>query len=308
MIPAFAAPLRPRSPTRMAFLYVPNGIVMDEWTPQRAARGRHAAAGELPRIIGALAPYRNDVHDAQRPDVERRPRAGRRSGRSRPRGRGLSHRRASQKDLRQGHPGRRLDGPDRGARSWKAQTRFASLELGCEEGIQGGNCDNGYSCAYSNSISWRTPSSPNAAGDPPARRLRAAVRRGGRGARSARRARQELYEKSILDVVLEDAQTAARRRSAAPIAASWTSICTAIREIEKRIQKTERTERAAADRPRRAVRSVPTDFDEHARIMFDLMTLAFQTDSTRVVTFLLGIEQSPRSYARRSASPKPITD
>src|SRR4026209_2373537 len=83
-------------------------------------------------------------------------------------------------------------------------TRFASLELGCEEGIQGGNCDNGYSCAYSNSISWRTPSTPN----PPEIRPRAVFERlfgspeldPGPG----RRARMERYHGSILDSVMED--------------------------------------------------------------------------------------------------------
>ena len=112
------------------------------------------------------------------------------------------------------------------AQKLEGATRFASIELGCEEGVQGGNCDNGYSCAYSNSISWRTPSSPM----PPEIRPRAVFERlfGSVDAERdpKRRARQELYQKSVLDVVLEDARRL-RVRSAAPTGASSTNTCTA---------------------------------------------------------------------------------
>ena len=104
------------------------------------------------------------------------------------------------------------------ARAVGGATRFASLELGCEEGIQGGNCDNGYSCAYSNSISWRTPSTPN----PPEVRPRAVFERLFGSGEVERdpvvRARQEKYEKSVLDSVLGDAKRleGVRRRHRPP--------------------------------------------------------------------------------------------
>ena len=95
----------------MAFLYVPNGIVMEDWTP--AGGLGSTPLGDLPRISRALAPYRDDlmILSGLTSDAGRAHR--RWPGRSRPRGRGLPDRRASEEDVRQGHPGRRLDGSDR---------------------------------------------------------------------------------------------------------------------------------------------------------------------------------------------------
>jgi hypothetical protein len=180
------------------------------------------------------------------------------------------------------------------AASIGSATRFASLELGCEEGIQGGNCDNGYSCAYSNSISWRTPATPN----PPEIRPRAVFERlfgtGDIERDPVKRARQEKYDRSVLDAVLADAGRLEGQLGAAD-KRKLDEYMYAVRDIETRIQRTERQSaiNPAMDRPSP---SVPENYGEHTRIMFDLMTVAFQTDSTRVITFLMAIEQSNRAY------------
>ena len=292
MSPAFAASTPP--PTRMAFLYVPNGIVMNEWTPQGQAAGAGALPEELPRITRALAPYRNDCMML----------SGLTSNGGRALGDGPGdHGRAGAAYLTGVHP-KKTYGKDIhtgismdqvAAQKLEGATRFASIELGCEEGVQGGNCDNGYSCAYSNSISWRAPSSPM----PPEIRPRAVFERLFGSVDTERdpkrRARQELYQKSILDVVLEDA----RRLEGALGGADRRKLdeyLHGIREIESRIQKMERENVRVVPAVPAPPASVPTDFAQHARIMMDLLTLAFQTDSTRVATLLLGIEQSPRSY------------
>ena len=176
-----------------------------------------------------------------------------------------------------------------------SQTRFASLELGCEEGIQGGNCDNGYSCAYSNSISWRTPSTPN----PPEIRPRAVFERlfgAGEIERDPGEAREER------EVPEERARFGARRMRSGSRRAVGVSdrrkldeYLYAVRDIETRIQKTE-SESALNPEMDRPSPSVPENYNEHTRIMFDLMTTAFQTDSTRIITFLMAIEQSNRAY------------
>src|SRR5260370_27379697 len=151
----------PASPCRMAFLYVPNGIIMDQWVPTRQP-GVTPLPAELPRVSSALAPFRNDVMIL--------------GGLTQNGGRALGdgpgdHGRAGASYLTCVHP-KKTNGRDLqasvsvdqiAAQRLQGKTRFASLELGCEEGVQGGSCDNGYSCAYSNSISWRTPSSPNPA-------------------------------------------------------------------------------------------------------------------------------------------------
>jgi hypothetical protein len=288
MSPAFAATAG--APNRMAFLYVPNGIVMDEWTPKGQTAGPAALPEELPRITRALAPYRNDITIL----------SGLTSNGGRALGDGPGdHGRAGAAYLTGVHP-KKTYGKDIhtgismdqvAAQKLEGRTRFASLELGCEEGVQGGNCDNGYSCAYSNSISWRTPSSPM----PPEIRPRAVFERLFGDADAMRDPKRRLYEKSVLDVVLE----VARRLQGSLGGADRRKLdeyLHGIREIETRIQKTEQeTARAAPTAPAPSA-SVPTNFAEHARIMMDLLAMAFQTDSTRVATMLLGIEQSPRSY------------
>jgi hypothetical protein len=292
MYPAFvsAAAQKALAVNRMAFLYVPNGIVMEAWTP--AGDVGSTPLGELPRITSALAPYRGDLLML----------SGLTSDGGRAHGDGPGdHGRAGAAYLTGVHP-RKTYGKDLktgvsmdqvAARQLESKTRFGSLELGCEEGIQGGNCDNGYSCAYSNSISWRTENTPN----PPEISPRAVFERlFGRvddEKDPARRQRQSEYRRSILDLVLGDVrslQTSLGGEDRRKLDEYFTSI----RDVEKRIQSVEHNNTAAPTEAPSA--SIPTDFEEHARLMLDLMLLAFQTDATRVVTVLMGIEQSPRNY------------
>jgi len=282
------------APCRAAFLYVPNGIIMDQWLPAGLSKmpGSVALPGELPRVSSALLPFRDDILML--------------GGLTQNGGRALGdgpgdHGRAGANYLTCVHP-KKTNGRDLhtgisvdqiAARRLAGKTRFASLELGCEEGVQGGSCDNGYSCAYSNSISWRTPSSPN----PAEIRPRAVFDRLF-GARDSER--ETRYQKSILDVVTADAR---RLSSTAGVAdkRKLDEYMTSVRDVEKRIQSAEsgaesRDQRGLAPGMEAPASSIPTEFSEHARVMFDLMTLAFQTDSTRVATVLLALEQSPRAY------------
>ena len=193
LMEAMAAPAK--APCRMAFMYVPNGIMMDQWIPDQKT-GVTALPAELPAVTSALAPYRNDILFI--------------GGLTQNGGRALGdgpgdHGRAGASYLTCVHP-KKTNGRDLragvsvdqiAAQRLQGKTRLASLELSCEEGVQGGSCDNGYSCAYSNSISWRTPSAPNPAEIRPRavfERLFGAVDEGSRR-----------YERSILDVVTGDA-------------------------------------------------------------------------------------------------------
>jgi hypothetical protein len=275
----------------MAFLYVPNGIVMEEWTPAGGLGSTPLL--ELPRISKALAPYRDDVMMLSGLTSD----GGREHGDG-----GGDHARAGAAYLTGVHP-RKTYGKDIkagisldqiAARHLGGQTRFGSLELGCEEGIQGGNCDNGYSCAYSNSLSWRTENTPN----PPEIRPRAVFERMFGAADDeedpARRQRLGSFRKSILDMAMGEAQSL-KSSLGGTDRRKLDEYLYAVRDIEKRIQSVERDNavRAPVDAPSA---SVPDDFAEHSRLMFDLMALAFQTDITRVITVLLAIEQSPRNY------------
>ncbi len=298
MIPAFSAgAAQAASPCRMAFLYVPNGIMMPEWFPKEtasvAADTSIPLPAVLPRVSSILAPHRDNILLL--------------SGLTHNGGRALGdgpgdHGRAGANYLTGVHP-KKTNGRDLqtgisvdqvAARRLADKTRFASLELGCEEGVQGGSCDNGYSCAYSNSISWRTPSSPA----PAEIRPRAVFERlfgAGEGLTGEKAAREARYQRSILDVVM--GQT--RRLDASLGGADRRKLdeyLDSIRELEKRIQSAEKQTQTAPKGVSVPDSSIPTEFGEHARVMFDLLTLAFQTDSTRVATLLLALEQSPRAY------------
>ncbi|HXJ43093.1 MAG TPA: DUF1552 domain-containing protein, partial [Bryobacteraceae bacterium] len=177
-----------------------------------------------------------------------------------------------------------------------SQTKFPSLELGCEDGVQGGNCDNGYSCAYSNSISWRSPSNPM----PPEVRPRAVFERlfgsDDFGQDPARRAKRMKYEASILDIVLSDAKKL-RNNVGRADQAKLDEYLFAVRDIERRIQNAEEQSAKSGPPPINSPSgSIPDTMEEHSKIMFDLMTIAFQTNMTRVATMVLATEQSTRSY------------
>jgi hypothetical protein len=294
MYPAFAAQAVKKSlgANRMAFLYVPNGIIMEDWTPAGVALGSTPLT-EFPRISSALAPFRGDVTMIGGLCCD----AGREHGD----GAG-DHARAGAAYLTAAHP-RKTSGKDIkagpsvdqfAAAGLEGKTRFGSLELGCEEGIQGGNCDNGYSCAYSNSISWRNQDTPN----PPEIRPRAVFERMFGSADEekdpARRQRFGEFRRSILDMALGEAQSLKSSLGGAD-RRKLDEYLYAIRDVEKRIQAIEHDNavRVPVNAP---AASVPDSFADHSHLMFDLMTLAFQTDMTRVVTILLAIEQSPRNY------------
>jgi hypothetical protein len=290
MIPALS-PAATKSPCRMAMLYVPNGIIMDQWIPP-GGEGVNPLTSDLPRISSALAPYRDEVMVL--------------GGLTQNGGRALGdgpgdHGRAGANYLTCVHP-RKTNGRDLqagvsvdqiAAKRLEGKTRFASLELGCEEGVQGGSCDNGYSCAYSNSISWRMPSSPM----PPEIRPRAVFER--LFGAADQNPRTALYEKSILDLAAADTHRLNAKLGGAD-KRKLDEYLFSIRDLEKRIASA--ASRSAGDRDsgRTSMAApqagIPAEFSEHARIMLDLLTLAFRTDSTRVITVLLALEQSPRAY------------
>lgn len=293
MIPAFSRAASTKAPCRMAFVYVPNGIIMDAWSPK--TEGESSRLPDLlPRILEPLAGHRDDLMML----------AGLTQNGGRALGDGPGdHGRAGANYLTAVHP-RKTFGKDIqtgvsvdqiAAQRIGPQTRFASIELGCEQGIQGGNCDNGYSCAYSNSISWRTPATPN----PPEVRPRAVFERLFGSAEierdPARRARLEKYDRSVLDFVLQDANRLKGTLGGAD-RLKLDEYLFAIRDIEKRIQSAEQGKLPVAPAIRNLPSSIPADFVEHSRLMFDLLTLAFQTDATRVATLMLALEQSNRPY------------
>ena len=291
MAPALAAPARSGGPAplRMAFLYVPNGIIMKDWTPKSEGKG-----WEITKTLSALEPYRDNLMVLSGLDHYNGQALGDGAG---------DHARAGATWLTGVHPKKTQGADIQGgisvdqiaAREFGKATTLRSLELGLEDNRMVGNCDSGYSCAYSNTISWSSPTTPV----PPENNPRAVFERlfgDGESTDPAARALQARQDRSILDFVREDAARLGVQLGASD-KRKLTQYLDAVREVERRIQKTE--EQAANSDPIPAMDcppGIPPTFEEHVGLMFDLMTLAFQTDSTRVITLMIGREGGNRTY------------
>src|SRR5262245_15696666 len=291
MMPALssAAPAR-AFPKRMAFVYVPNGVNMHGWTP--ASTG--ALPDLMPDTLTALHPFRDHLLVL----------SGLTADKARPNGDGPGdHARAMSAFLTGCQP-RKTAGADIragisvdqiAAQRVGTATRFPSLEIGCEGGRQAGNCDSGCSCAYSNNLSWRSESTPNPKEVSPRAvfdRLFAGINR-----TESDRARdlRNAFDQSILDFVREDANQLRNRLGASDLR-RLDEYLTSIREIERRIQRADNAAPVvnASGLPRPT--GTPRDYAQHIRLMTDLLVLSFQTDLTRVATFVYANEGSNRSY------------
>jgi hypothetical protein len=286
MRPALAA--TPKSPVRVAFVYVPNGIMMQSWRPKTTGRDF-----EFTRILKALEPFRGDITMLGGLDQ--------RNGFALGDGPG-DHARAGATWLTGVHP-RKTAGADIAAgvsadqvlaAQLEGQTKFASLELGCEDGRTVGNCDSGYSCAYTNSISWRGPASPL----PPETDPRVVFERlfgsDDFGGDPAARARRMQYRKSILDMVQDDTRRLSTNLGKKD-KQKLDEYLFAVREIEQRIERAEKEQREFTPEMEKPA-GVPVLFSEHVKLMFDLQVTAFQGDLTRVSTLMVGREGSTRVY------------
>jgi len=283
MAPAFAA--TPTPPVRLAFLYVPNGIDMKNWNLEQ-----EGPLGAFPRVMKPFEPYRNDIIQI-----------GNLTNNS---GRAL------------------LDGPgDHGrcagsyltgvqvkkttidikasiscdqiiANKIGSQTRFASLELGMDDSRQAGDCDSGYSCAYTNNLAWKSETQPL----PPTLDPRALFERlfgTGLVLSPEAKERQARYRRSILDFVTGDARKL--QSSLGPTdRRKLEEYLSSIRDVEQQLEKAEKENvvNPGMDKPY----GVPPDFAEHFKLMTDMMTIAFQADLTRVITFLMTREGTSRAY------------
>ena len=293
MIPKAMAVTSPKTPVRMAFLYVPNGMNMREWTPTQTG-----ADFELPFILDPLKAHKNDILVLTGLTQDK--------GRNNGDGAG-DHARAAATWLTGAQPLKSESGQIRlgisadqvAAEHFARDTRFPSLELGLEPGRQGGKCDSGYACAYSNNISWRGETSPNGKEINPRLVFERLFATSGSKSAGPAAARKEKYKRSILDFVMEDAQALTGKVGGSD-KMKLDEYLTAVREIERRVEAAERSLAAAKaaglidgyDVPDQ----VPESYEEHSRLMMDMIALAFQTDTTRVATCMLSNEGSNRAY------------
>lgn len=287
MSPAFAASTIPGgTPVRMAFFYVPNGMIMDSWNPTYEGKFQ-----EMPRSLKALEPFKDDIlqignltHNTGRALLDGAGDHGRCCG---------SYLTGVQvkKSLTEIKGSISFD--QIVANEIGKQTRFPSLELGMEDARQAGDCDSGYSCAYTNNLAWRGESQPL----PPMLDPRALFERmfgTGQPMTKEERARQTIYRRSVLDFVTES--THKLESSLGPTdRRKLDEYLSAIRQVERQIERAEKDTtpiEPGMDKPY----GIPADFSEHFKLMSDMVAIAFQADQTRVVTFLMTREGSSRPY------------
>ena len=267
---------------------MPNGVTLPDWTPADTGRGFTCS-----RILAPLAPYRDDTlvltglaHKnayalGDGPGDHARAAAAYLTG--------VHARKTAGADIQNGVSVDQIAAANIGNDS-----RFRSIELGCDDSRSVGNCDSGYSCAYTNSVSWRSPTSPM----PPETNPRLAFERlfgaFDAGLDPETRARRMFYRRSILDTVSE--RTRALVLGLGPSdRRKVDEYLSSIREIERRIELAEQDMR---DLPPglEAPTGVPVLYADYVKLMFDLQVVAFQADLTRVSTMMMGREGSIRTY------------
>lgn len=174
-------------------------------------------------------------------------------------------------------------------------TRLSSLEMSCDAVRKSGACDSGYACAYQFNLAWSGPTSPMTPEVNPRLLFERLFGQGAPGERAELARRRQAEQKSVLDFVLDDAR-AMRGRLDARDNEKLDQYLTGVREVEERIQKAERFG-APSDPGRAAPSGVPESYGDHVELMSDLLVLAFQTDQTRVASFMLAHDGSNRSFA-----------
>lgn len=286
--PALAATPSGR-PVRMAYLFVPNGIHMDYWTPKQSGKSY-----ELSHILEPLGPVRDSVSVltglAQMKAFANGDGPGDHARSSATWLTGVQARKTAGTDIQAG-----ISADQFAAREIGHLTKFASLEIGCERGALAGNCDSGYSCAYSSAISWRGESTPNAKEVNPRLLFERLFGSTDEVMNAESLAKRRQHEMSILDFVAEDARIL-RNQLGARDQQKLAEYFDSVREIETRVANYEKENKQIALNGVQPPAGVPRDRGEHIRLLGDIMVLAFQADLTRVATFMFANEGSNRPY------------
>jgi len=296
MVPALRAArdTAAKTPVRMSFVYTPNGIIPAAWTP--TAEG---AGFEFMRSMKPIEPFRDRLLVLSN--------LAQIQGRALGDGAG-DHARAGATWLTGVHP-KKTEGAgihsgisvdQIAARELGKSTQLASLELGLDSPSLAGGCDSGYSCAYTNTISWRGPTTPM----PMEMNPRAVFERlfgDGDSTDAASRIAALKEQRSILDYISGDidrleTNLGSRDRN------KLSEYLESIRDVERRIQKAEEQNATLKLPTLEKPSGVPAEFEEHAKLMMDLQVIAFQADLTRVITFMVGREGSNRSYRQINVS------
>jgi hypothetical protein len=276
------------TPLRMAYLYLPNGVIGDAWKPLGEGRDFRLNSSMEP-----LEPFRDALSIVS--GLEHKNGWALADG-------GGDHARACATILTGARPKKTAGSDIRlgisvdqvAAQKMEGLTRFASLELTCDAQRGSGSCDSGYSCAYQYNLSWRSATQPVIPECNPRELFERLFGAGNPADRAAASEKVQARERSILDFVLEDARRL-QKQIGRQDQSKLEEYLTGVREIEKRIQNAAKFgPPPAVDAP--APEGIPASYSEHMKLFFDILTLAFQSDSTRIATFLLAHDGSNRNF------------
>ena len=287
-----AAPLAVTStgaPLRMAFVYFPNGAIQPNWWPKGEGKDFTFAKTMEPleslrsqvQVMGGL----DHLNATAGPDG-----AGDHARASGTFLTGVRVKKTAGADI---HAGVSIDQVT--ANHVGHLTRFPSLELTCDAVRKSGNCDSGYSCAYQYNLAWQSPETPVAPEPNPRLLFERLFGEGSHGQRRQSMDMRRRQQRSILDFVMDDARTLDKQLGNKD-QQKLDEYLTSVREVEKRIQAAERfgeTPDPEVDTPS----GIPTAYQDYVQLMYDMLVLAFQTDTTRVATFLVANEGSNRPFA-----------
>lgn len=286
MVPAFAPAATTAPIRRFGVVYHPNGIIYDQWLPTGAG-----AEFELSPTLKALEPFKDQLIVV----------TGLFSDQAEPLGDGGGdHSRACGSYLTGVHVKKSDSNVENAismdqiaAKAFERETQLSSLQMTADENSLLGSCDLGYSCAYSSTLSWLTPTLPLMAENNPRvlfERMFGASDSTDAGVRAAR-LRQD---RSLIDSV-NDRVNQLQRKLGSADNRKVDDYLAALRDVERRIQKAEEQsskELPDVDQPV----GIPDSFPDHVRLLYDLQLLAYQSDLTRVITFMYGREQTGRPY------------
>ena len=275
-------------PLRMAFVYAPNGVIGENWFPSGVG-----ADYQLNASMEALAEFKQDFSIVSGLEHKHGWAGGDGGG---------DHARASATILTGARPKKTAGADIRAgvsvdqlaARQASGLTRFASLELSCDAARAAGACDSGYSCAYQHNISWRSETQPVGAECNPRLAFERLFVSGSIANDGVQAELRKARESSLLDFIAEEAK-AMQKQLGRSDKNKLDEYLTGVREIEQRIQNAEKfgpLPTVGDAKPD----GIPGSYRDHVRLMFDLLALAFQTDSTRISTFLLAHDGSNRSF------------
>jgi hypothetical protein len=286
MVPAFAPAAAAQPVRRFGVVYHPNGVIYDQWLPKGAG-----SAFELSPTLKGLEPFKDKLIVVTGLFSDQAEALGDGGG---------DHSRACGSYLTGVHVKKSDSNVENAvsmdqiaAKAFERETQLSSLQMTADENSLLGSCDLGYSCAYSSTLSWLTPTLPLMAENNP--RVLFERMFGSSDSTDARvRASRLRQDHSLLDSVSDRVNQLQRQLGHADNR-KVNDYLAALRDVERRIQKAEeQSSKALPDMAQPA--GIPDNFDAHVRLLYDLQLLAYQSDLTRVITFMYGREQTGRPY------------